>query len=117
MIRETFSNRSLRSAAGHGMRFREERRDDIGESQTLRFFAVDHRDFFNVTREFVHVGLQFVAIRVARERVDGGDTRAHLVRLPENVHGISARENLRAQGVLSAVADEEDEIFRVADVV
>jgi len=82
-----------------------ERSEGVGPGQTLGLFTVDGRDLLDVPGQGFDVPGQFVFIGMAAEGVDGGDTRADFVRFAEDVDRVVARENLRAQRVLRALAD------------
>ena len=85
--------------------------------EALRFFAMDADDFLDVAGNFFDVILQFIFVRMAGIGVERNDFRADVVRFAENVHGIFARDNLIAQRAFGAIADEENQIIRVAEIV
>ena len=89
----------------------------IGKRQALRLFTVDDADLLDVARERFDVATQLVLVRVSGIGINRSDPRPHFVRFAEDTHWTPAREYLRAQGVLRAIADEEDQIGRIADVV
>src|SRR5581483_68582 len=88
---------------------------NVGEH--LRFFAVNAENFFDVAGNFFDVSLQFIFVRMAGIGVQRKDFGFDLMRFAENVHGIDAGGNFRAERAGRAIADEQNEIVRVADVV
>jgi len=83
----------------------------------LRFLAVDDKDFLDIAGQRIDVAPQFMFVGVTGEGVERGDARADPMRLAEDVDRVLTGKNLRAQRVFGAVADEQNEIFHMADVV
>lgn len=99
------------------LRLRHHRTQGFGVGEALRLFAVDADDLFDVAGKFFDVALQFIFVRVAGIGVERNDFRANTVRFAENVHGRFARDDLIAERAFRAVADEQHQILRVAEIV
>lgn len=74
-------------------------------------------DFFKAAGEVFDVTLQFIPVGVAGIGVEGRDFGADPVGFAKDVDRASACQNLCAERVFGAVADEQNEIFRAAEIV
>ena len=85
--------------------------------QALRFFAVDAEDLFEVAGHFLNVAPQFVFVGMAGVGVEGNDPGADVTRVAKDVDGRFGLRDLVAERAFGAVADEQHQLFLIADVV
>ena len=99
--------------AGFGLEFTE----GFAKGEGAFFFTVDDKNIADIASATLHVGHQFIAIRVAGEGVVPCDLRFDFIFFAKDIHRRIAIGNARAECVLCAIADEEHEVFWVLDVV
>jgi len=59
------------------------------KGQRLRFFAVDYRDFFEISLDARDVAAQLILVGMARKRVQRCNLGSDLVRFAENITGFA----------------------------
>jgi len=79
--------------------------------------AVDEEDALFVAADLVEPAEEFIVVGVAGEGVEGLDVAADGEFVAEDVDVFEAAAELPAEGVFRAVADEEEDVVGVGDVV
>ena len=78
---------------------------------------MDDCNFLDIAGHGPDVCGQFVLIRMAGVGIQGSNLRPDCVRFAKNIDRILSGQNLSAQSMLGAIADEQYQIFGIADVV
>ena len=80
-------------------------------------FSMNQPDFLLGTSGAVEVVEQFTVIGVPRKAVEDLDFGAEFERLTKDVYLLPVVANFPAEGVFCAIADEEDSVLRILNVV